>query len=166
VTITDHRVERYADVDLYSVLHITADASADFIERAYKWRVTEVHPDRAGEASTERAALVNAAGEILRDPSLRARYDSLPAARRASVATMQTAERKNGEEQGRQQELEAQLATARWQLAAAQVELGVIEAAGGNLLSNCGRRRAERGKSRHGADGRVARWGSFSEPCR
>jgi DnaJ-class molecular chaperone len=131
VTTTDHRVERYVDVDLYDVLHITAEASTALIERAYKMRVAEVHPDRAGAASTERAALVNATGEILRQPVLRARYDALRAERRARTATAQDippsqrAGSKSSDE-GRQ-ELEKQLATALQQLAATQVELAATE---------------------------------------
>jgi len=42
VTTTDHGVERYAEVDLSSVPHSTAEASAELIERAYKLRVMEV----------------------------------------------------------------------------------------------------------------------------
>jgi curved DNA-binding protein CbpA len=82
VTTTDHHIERYIDVDLYGVLHITADAGAELIDRAYRVRMIEVHPDRAGAGSTELAAFVNAAGAILRQADARARYDALRAARR------------------------------------------------------------------------------------
>jgi molecular chaperone DnaJ len=76
-------VERYAGVDLYDVLHVTAEASAELVDRAYRLRMREVHPDLAGTARTDQAALVNTAGAILREPAARARYDALRAARRA-----------------------------------------------------------------------------------
>jgi hypothetical protein len=36
VTTTDRRVERYVDAGRYDTLHITAEASDDFIARAYR----------------------------------------------------------------------------------------------------------------------------------
>jgi DnaJ-class molecular chaperone len=68
VTTTGQRVERYADVDLYGVLHVTAEASAELVDKAYRLRMREVHPDLASTARTDQAALVNAAGVILRQP--------------------------------------------------------------------------------------------------
>ena len=82
-TITVHDVERYASIDLYGVLHLMPGASAELIDKAYRLRMREVHPDLAGAARTEQAALVNTAREILRQPTARARYDALRAARRA-----------------------------------------------------------------------------------
>ena len=73
-TITDQDVEHYVDVDLYDVLHVTAHASAELIDRAYRMRLNQVHPDHAGAASTDAARLVNAAGSILRQRQARARY--------------------------------------------------------------------------------------------
>ena len=72
-TSTDHDVERYVDVDLYGVLQLTAGASAELIDRAYRMRLNQVHPDYAGAASTDVARLVNAAGAILRQPQARMR---------------------------------------------------------------------------------------------
>jgi DnaJ-class molecular chaperone len=83
MTVTDQDIEHYADVDLYGVLHLTAAASAELIDRAYRVRMHDVHPDRAGAASTDLAALVNAAGAILRQPEARAHYDALRTAWRA-----------------------------------------------------------------------------------
>ena len=80
MTTTDHDVERYADIDLYGALHLTAEASAELIDKAYRLRMLEVHPDLAGAARTDQAALVNTAGEILREPTVRARYDAPRAA--------------------------------------------------------------------------------------
>ena len=65
------------------MLHLTARAGAELIDKAYRLRMREVHPDLAGAARTEQAALVNTAGEVLREPAARARYDALRAARRA-----------------------------------------------------------------------------------
>jgi DnaJ-class molecular chaperone len=61
-------VERYAGVALYDVLYVTAEASAELVDGAYRLRMREVHPDLAGTARTDQAALVNAAGAILREP--------------------------------------------------------------------------------------------------
>jgi len=83
MTVTTHDVERYADVDLYGVLHLTAQAGPELIDRAYRLRAQAVHPDHAGMPSTTTAALVNAAGAILREPEARARYDALRTAWRA-----------------------------------------------------------------------------------
>jgi hypothetical protein len=41
-TSTEHDVERYAEVDLYAVLYLTAEASIDLIERAYRLRMGQV----------------------------------------------------------------------------------------------------------------------------
>jgi hypothetical protein len=46
VTTTDHRVEPYVDADLYDTLHITAEASDDFIARAYRPQRLSVVPQR------------------------------------------------------------------------------------------------------------------------
>ena len=83
MTTAGQRVERYAGVDLYDVLHVTAEASAELVDRAYRLRMLEVHPDQAGTARTDQVALVNAAGEILREPTARAQYDALRTAHRA-----------------------------------------------------------------------------------
>ncbi len=121
-TTTDHDIERYVDVDLYGVLHITAEAGADLIDRAYRVRMTEVHPDRVGAASTELAALVNVAGAILRQADVRARYDALRSARRDKHDG-----REGDERQRRLHDLERQLEAARQELAASQVELSASE---------------------------------------
>ena len=89
MTTTDRSVERYADVDLYGALHLTAEASAELVDKAYRLRLLEVHPDLAGAARTDQATLVDAAGEILRQPTARARYDALRAAHRARAGPSQ-----------------------------------------------------------------------------
>src|SRR5919202_2708956 len=64
-------------------------ASAELIDKAYRLRMREVHPDLAGATRSEQAALVNTAGEILREPTARARYDALRAAHRARPGARQ-----------------------------------------------------------------------------
>jgi curved DNA-binding protein CbpA len=90
MTVTTHDIECYADVDLYGVLHLTTQASPELIDRVYRLRVHAVHPDHAGAPSTNAAALVNAAGAILREPEARARYDALRAAWRAKHQAART----------------------------------------------------------------------------
>src|ERR671933_1257083 len=93
------------------------EASAELIDKAYRLRMREVHPDLAGATRTEQAALVNIAGEILREPTARARYDALRAAHRARPGTSQGTPpgqprgRDPGEERHRG-ELEQQLAAS------------------------------------------------------
>jgi curved DNA-binding protein CbpA len=100
------------------VLHLTAEASPELIDKAYRLRMREVHPDLAGAARTDQAALVNAAGEILREPTARARYDALRTARRARPGASQGTPpgqqrgRDPGEER-RRRELEEQLAASQ-----------------------------------------------------
>src|SRR5919202_6630350 len=108
-------------------------ASAELIDKAYRLRMREVHPDLAGATRTEQATLVNAAGEILREPTARARYDTLRAARRARPGASQGTPpgqqrgRDPGEER-RRRELEQELAATQRELADAQVQLAASEA--------------------------------------
>lgn len=59
----------------YEVLGIPADASDDEVHAAYRRAIALVHPDRAGEAGTSLAVLINAAHDVLSDPVRRAAYD-------------------------------------------------------------------------------------------
>ncbi|HEY3965177.1 MAG TPA: DnaJ domain-containing protein [Planctomycetaceae bacterium] len=59
--------------DYYAILGVKADADLESIRQAYKRRAFECHPDRGG--SHEQMVRINAAWEILRDPSNRQRYD-------------------------------------------------------------------------------------------
>jgi len=58
MTVTTRDIARYADVDLYDVLHLTAQAGAELIDRAYRLRMSAVHPDHAWRSSPP-APLVN-----------------------------------------------------------------------------------------------------------
>lgn len=74
--------ERRQRTDYYAVLGVTPGASDAEIERAFRARVIEVHPDRyvGDPAAQEQAAAqlrqVNQAVKVLRDPLARARYDA------------------------------------------------------------------------------------------
>ena len=52
-TTTDHDVERYPSIDLYVVLHLMPGASAELIDKAYRLRMREVHPDLGGRGGHE-----------------------------------------------------------------------------------------------------------------
>ena len=63
---------------LYEVLEVPEDASRAEIQRAYRRKVKENHPDVSDDPdAAERFQLVLAAKEILTDPDERARYDDL-----------------------------------------------------------------------------------------
>ncbi len=59
--------------DLYDVLGVPADASADEIKKAYRRRARELHPDAGGDEEQFKA--VQAAYTVLGDPAKRERYD-------------------------------------------------------------------------------------------
>jgi hypothetical protein len=60
--------------DYYAVLGVKEDASREEIERKYRSRAREQHPDRGG--SEEQMKLLNEAHEVLSDPETRRAYDS------------------------------------------------------------------------------------------
>lgn len=63
--------------DLYEILGVSRDASADDIKKAYRRLAREHHPDvNADPRSEERFKEVAGAYEILSDPQKRARYDA------------------------------------------------------------------------------------------
>ena len=135
MSVTDHDIERYAEVDLYGVLHVTAQADADLIDRAYRVRMHAVHPDHVGAPSTDLAALVNAAGAILRQPEARARYDALRTAWRAKHEA-----REHTVEHRRVRDLEEQLSAARRDLAASEASRWAL----GEQVQQLARRRGSR----------------------
>jgi serine/threonine protein kinase len=60
--------------DAYALLHVHPKAAPEVIEAAYKARMMAVHPDRGG--STDIAAKVNGAYEVLSNPAKRKEYDA------------------------------------------------------------------------------------------
>lgn len=65
----------------YQVLNVSPDAEPEVIEAAYKILMKKYHPDRQ-TGGQDRAAELNQAFNILRDPQRRARHDSEEKARR------------------------------------------------------------------------------------
>ncbi|MDA0269716.1 MAG: molecular chaperone DnaJ [Chloroflexi bacterium] len=69
------------NADLYEVLGVPRNASADDIKKAFRRLAMQFHPDRNKEASAEvKFKEVNAAYEVLSDPEKRSRYDRFGAA--------------------------------------------------------------------------------------
>lgn len=69
------------NADLYGVLGVPRDASADDIKKAFRRLAMQYHPDRNKEATAEaKFKEVNAAYEVLSDPEKRSRYDRFGAA--------------------------------------------------------------------------------------
>jgi len=67
--------------DLYSILGVPRDATADDVKKAFRKLAMEFHPDRNKEPDAEtRFKQINAAYEILSDPEKRSRYDRFGAA--------------------------------------------------------------------------------------
>ena len=68
-----------ADVDLYGILNVTKESSANEIKKAYHKIALKSHPDKVSEPDREEAEIkFKAAGqayEILSDPEKRAMYD-------------------------------------------------------------------------------------------
>ncbi|RYG54733.1 J domain-containing protein [archaeon] len=67
--------------DLYEVLGVSSDATAEQIRAAWKRAAHATHPDKGGSAgssgaSNDRFVAVKSAYDVLRDPSLRAEYDA------------------------------------------------------------------------------------------
>lgn len=60
---------------LYAVLNVSPGAPARAIEASYRMLMKKHHPDQAGPEESGRAAEINAAFAILRDPVRRASYD-------------------------------------------------------------------------------------------
>jgi len=62
----------------YDLLGVSSDASAERVERAYRERLKETHPDVSDAADAgERTQRLIEAREVLTDTSERARYDRL-----------------------------------------------------------------------------------------
>lgn len=68
---------------LYDHLSVTPDAQPAVVEAAYRALMKQHHPDHAGAA--QRAAEINAAYAVLRDPQRRAAYDQREWARKQEM---------------------------------------------------------------------------------
>jgi curved DNA-binding protein CbpA len=72
--------------DLYRILNLTATATGDEIQHAYRALALRYHPDRnANAGSATLMAAINRAYEILSEPALRAAYDRTQTPREASI---------------------------------------------------------------------------------
>jgi curved DNA-binding protein CbpA len=69
------------EFDAYAVLGVSERADPHEIERAWRRALRATHPDRNPDVAVARVRDVVRAGQILRDPARRARYDR---ARRAA----------------------------------------------------------------------------------
>lgn len=61
--------------DYYALLGVDVYADDDDIRRAWRKLALELHPDRAGEATTERFQLLSVAYSVISDPVLRRAYN-------------------------------------------------------------------------------------------
>ncbi|MBL8740662.1 MAG: DnaJ domain-containing protein [Myxococcales bacterium] len=61
--------------DIYRLLGVSARATADEIKKAHRAKIREAHPDKHG-GSTEVAAALNHARDVVLDPKKRAAYDA------------------------------------------------------------------------------------------
>jgi DnaJ domain len=70
MTAVDSDTARYANQDLYGLLHVTPDADAQLIQYGYRRVALTAHPDAGG--NPELIQRLNKAKEILLDPTRRA----------------------------------------------------------------------------------------------
>jgi len=76
--------------DYYEILGVSPDATAEGIRAAYRRKVKELHPDRAGEEAVEAFRELQEAYEVLADARRRQEYDrERQRARPVSVQTGQ-----------------------------------------------------------------------------
>ena len=86
------------DGDHYHVLGVDASATPDAVQKAFRRKAKECHPDRGG--SHDRMVAVNLAWEVLSDPDRRRRYDEVragtadPAAQAAAADDARTGRRR------------------------------------------------------------------------
>jgi curved DNA-binding protein CbpA len=62
-------------MDPYKVLQVDPEAEDEVVQAAYRRLAQKYHPDVAGPEGSARMATINAAWELLREPSGRAAYD-------------------------------------------------------------------------------------------
>ena len=61
-------------IDLYEILGITKDASAEEIKKAYRLKALKTHPDKGGDPEVFKS--VSSAYSILSDPEKKKIYDT------------------------------------------------------------------------------------------
>jgi hypothetical protein len=74
---------------LYDVLNVSPGAPPAMIESSYRALMKKHHPDQAGPEAGGRAAEINAAFSVLRDPALRASYDRQEQGRQRALISAQ-----------------------------------------------------------------------------
>ena len=74
---------------LYDVLDVSPGAPPAMIEASYRALMKRHHPDQAGPEAGHRAAEINAAFSVLRDPSRRASYDRQEQGRQRALISVQ-----------------------------------------------------------------------------
>ena len=74
---------------LYDVLNVPPGAPPAAIESSYRTLMKRHHPDQAGAAAGTRAAEINAAFSVLRDPERRSAYDRNEQARQRALIDRQ-----------------------------------------------------------------------------
>jgi hypothetical protein len=74
---------------LYDVLNVPPGAPPAAIESSYRTLMKRHHPDQAGPAAGIRAAEINAAFSVLRDPERRSAYDRMEQARQRGLIDRQ-----------------------------------------------------------------------------
>lgn len=147
-----------AETDLYALLQVPADASADAIHRAWRRAALKNHPDKAGAAfDAAKYERLEQARNVLCDDAARSLYDGArsAAARRASERSamdaqarrfadeLERAERAAGEER-RRSEWEKNNPGKRKYGGASEAEVEALRAKGRQLMAERKRAKAER----------------------
>ena len=70
----DNDNDKSSKTDLYEVLGLTKDASADEIKKAYRLKALKTHPDKGGDVEAFKA--ISSAYSILSDPDKKKVYDT------------------------------------------------------------------------------------------
>jgi hypothetical protein len=73
---TNKMIPRRCSGELYRVLDIQKDATANEIKKAYHKMALQYHPDKTGGTTTEKFKLIQEAHSILHDPDQRKQYDT------------------------------------------------------------------------------------------